>query len=261
MKKYILPILLSIIGINGAYAQKGFHIGAVGSVNNTWVLNQNNFSNLYPFVDTIIRTSELDYKLTWGYTAGVALGYNFNHMLGIESQVVVTGTGQRYEDKLQGPAVLGIKPYGDNTPEGRVKVTRDVRLTYVQIPVMFKFTSKKGRVGKFYGMLGPQFGFRISAKETLKLEEDEYAPQLRAKDKFRPVDIGLALQLGADIYATDHLYFNVGLSLYGGLMDTNGKLLREFPWHSQNDPGYQKTYHFRGGLIAGVHYIIGEGRR
>ncbi len=249
----LFPVLL--------FAQKGFHIGASGSFNSTWILNQNNYGTLAPFTKGVVRVSEMNYKTTWGGNAGVVLGYNGNKNWGFQTEIQYNVTGQKYEDNFVGPAVIPEGTFGSD--QERVNVKRNIKLTYIQIPLMAKFTSTRGHVAKAYVMLGPQFGARLTAKEEVKVADFTYLPDSLAftpKQKFQSFDVGLVLQTGVDIYATDNLYFSAGITVYGGLFDINGKVLKSLDWYSKNDVNYQKSFNFRGGITLGLHYIIGEGR-
>ncbi len=258
MKKNFLLVFVLFIAVS-LLAQEGFHIGANGSFNTTWILNQNNYGTLAAFSTPIVKQSEMDYKPTWGGNGGIVLGYNGDKNWGVQMEVQYNATGQKYEDNFQGPATIPEGTFGSGG--GRVNVKRDVKLSYIQIPVMAKFTSNKGYVAKAYVMLGPQFGIRLTASEEVKVAGYVYSTEPLAytsKEKFQTFDVGLVVQTGADIYATDNLYFNAGITIYGGLYDINGAVLKN--WFSKNDPSYQKSYNFRAGITAGVHYIFGEGR-
>lgn len=254
-------ILSFLLGAVCCQAQKGFHLGANGTFNSTWILNQNNYGTLAPFSNGIVRASEMNYLPTWGGNGGIVLGYNADRNWGVQAEVQYNATGQKYEDNFEGPANIPEGTFGSAAE--RVNVKRYVKLSYIQIPIMAKFTSNKSHVVKAYVMLGPQFGVRVSASEEVKVAGYVYLPDSLAftpKQKFQSFDIGLVLQTGADIYATDKLYFSAGITVYGGLFDINGKALRRLDWYSKNDINYQKSFNFRAGLTLGIHYIFGEGR-
>jgi len=258
MKKNILLVLACSATLMLS-SQKGFHIGAGGSFNTTWILNQNNYGTLAAFSTPIVKQSEMNYKPTWGGNAGIVLGYNGDKNWGIQAEIQYNVTGQKYEDNFLGPATIPEGTLGAGG--GRVNVKREVKLSYIQIPVMAKFTSNKGHIAKAYIMVGPQFGVRVSASEEVKVADFVYSSEPLAytsNEKFQTFDVGVVLQTGADIYATDKLYFNAGITVYGGLFDINGSVLKN--WFSKNDPSYQKSYNFRAGINLGVHYIFGEGR-
>lgn len=261
MKKLYAIVSILALGIC-TYAQTGFDIGISGTFNSTWIYTQNNYGTLAPFQNAVIRTSEMDYLPTWGGNGGISLGYNFNRFAGIKMEIQYSSAGQKYEDNFEGPAIIPQDTFG--SPSERVNVKRQIKLSYIQIPLMAKFTTKKGRVAKFFAAIGPQFGFRTFAQENVQVADFEYVyspiANFSPKEKFKSVDVGIALQFGTDIYATDNLYIEVGLNVYQGLTDINGKKLKDLGWYSQNDVEYHRSFNARFGLMVGVHYIIGRGR-
>ena len=264
MKKPLLFVFVFTL-LHFAHAQEGFHIGASGTFSSTFIFPQNNYGTLAPFKLGVVRSSEMDYKLTWGGSGGIVVGYNIKHWVGVQAEIQYNYTGQKYEDNFVGPATIptssGTQTFGGGNM--RVNVKREIRLSYIRIPILVKFTTSKGHIAKFYGALGPQIGFRLSAKEEVKIEGNIYLPDSLAftpKQKFQTVDAGVAIQLGTEIYATDHLYFNVGISGFVGFTDINGKVLKELDWYSKNDVTYKKSFIANAGLVVGVHYIIGRGR-
>mgnify|MGYP002374611890 CR=1 FL=1 len=79
-------------------------------------------------------------------------------------------------------------------------------------------------------------------------------------EKFKTFDMGIALQIGAEVYATNNLYFDLGLSGYAGILDINGKVLKTLGWFSHNDVKYQHSRNANVGLMVGVHYLFGRGK-
>ncbi|MBP7389145.1 MAG: PorT family protein [Chitinophagales bacterium] len=256
MKKYFL-ITIIIVANLPVFSQRGFHLGASGAFNFNMIFPQHNYRTLAPFAEPFVRTSEMDYKATWGGNGGICLGYGFHKNWSIQLEAQYNSTGQKYEDNFVGPATIpqGIFGVGGD----RVNVKRNVRLSYVQIPLMAKFVSTKGYVAKAFVTFGPQFGIRTTAKEEIYIADNLYADTLfSANEKFNSFDMGFAIQGGVELYANDNLYFDLGLSVYQGFLDINTKKVRY--WYSQNDSDYTSSYNFRVGILAGVHYIFGDGR-
>ncbi len=244
------------------HAQEGFHLGASGNFSNTWIYTQNNYGTLAPFTLGVVRVSEMDYKLTWGGGGGIVLGYNFTQNWGLQGEILYNYTGQKYEDNFVGPAVI---PQGTFGPKNeRVNVKREIRLSYIRIPIMAKFITNKSHVAKFYCTLGPQIGVRLGAKEEVRIADNVYLPDSLAftpEQKFQRVDVSIALQIGTEIYATDNLYFDLGLTGFVGVFDINGDVLKKLDWYSKNDVSYKKSFNANVGLVVGVHYLFGQGRQ
>jgi len=256
MKKRIYVVGCLVLMGMMASAQSGFDLGVSGTVNSTWILKQNNYGTLAPFANAVVRASEMAYKNTYGGNGGLCLGYKITKNWGIQTEVQYNATGQNYNDNFEGPATIPEGTFGNIN--SRVNVQRVVKLSYIQIPLMAKFTIGKGNYN-FFACLGPQIGIRTAAYEQVKIAGYVYLPDslnFTADQKFEKVDFGFALQVGAQIFATKHLYFDLGLSFYEGVMDINGSALRDLGWYDKNHLSYQRSYNFRGGLMVGIHYVF-----
>ena len=256
MKKNIL--LTGCVVLMGMFlsGQQGFDLGVSGSFNTIFILKQNNYGTLAPFANSIVRSSEMAYKPTWGGNSGLCLGYKITKNWGIQAEVQYATAGQKYEDNFEGPATIPEGTFGSTSE--RVNVTRVVKLSYVQIPLMVKFTAGSDKY-KFFAALGPQIGIRTSAYEQVKIAGYVYLPDslnFTPGQKFQTIDVGFALQAGVQIYATPHLYFDLGISAYEGITDINGKVLKTLGWYDKNHLSYQKSYNFRGGIMVGIHYVF-----
>jgi hypothetical protein len=254
---WVLTIVLFTASF--CYSQKGFHVGVSGTFNSTWILNQNNYGTLAPFKQPYVKQSEMDYLATWGGNGGISFGYQFTKNLGLKAELQYNVTGQNYEDNFEGPATVpvGADSVTIGSASERVNVKRHIKLQYFQIPILFKVLAGKGEKAKFLFCIGPQIGFRTYASEEVKVGDIPYSNlAFTPAQKFKPVDIGLALQTGIEIYPTEYLFIDIALSAYGGLNDLNGKVMKELEWYSKNDVDYQKSYNFRAGLLVGVHYVF-----
>ncbi len=254
-KKLLLLYLLAASGL-GVMAQQGFDIGVSGTFGASYILKQNNYGTLDPFTNAVVRESELAYKITWGGNGGVCLGYNITKHWGVQAEIQYDVAGQNYEDNFTGPAVIKNDTLG--SARIRVNVQRTVKLNYIQIPLMAKYTVGKDKY-KFFACLGPQFGFRTYAYQQVKIDGNVYVPDslnFTNAQRFQTFDVGIAVQAGGQFYATKHLYFDVALSAYQGIFDINGAVLRNLGWYDKNHVSYQKSYNFRGGIMVGIHYVF-----
>ncbi len=260
MKKNILLVFITVISFS-LFAQKGFHLGASGAFDANFIYTQNNYGTLAPFTEPYVRVSEMNYRFTYGGNGGIVLGYNFKSDWGLQGEVRYATAGQKYEDNFIGPAILPQGTFGGSYE--RVNVKREIKLAYVQIPIMAKYISRFGHTAKLFVCLGPQFGVRTAASEQVKIADITYLPDSLAftsKQKFKTFDMGIALQIGAEVYVTDNLYFDLGLSGYAGLLDLNGKVLKTLGWFSHNDVKYQQSRNANVGLVVGIHYLFGRGK-
>jgi len=258
MKNTILLVgwvLCSAMNLS-AQNETGFDLGVSGTFNSAWILRQNNYGTLAPFANAEVRASEMAYKYTWGGNGGLCLGYKLTRHWGLQAEVQYNVTGQNYNDNFEGPATIPEGTFGSTSQ--RVNVQRTVRLNYIQIPIMAKFVTGKGKF-KYYASLGPQIGIRTAAYEQVKIAGHVYLPDslnFTANQKFQKVDFGLAVQTGGQFYATPHLYFDLGLSIYQGVLDINGSALKQLGWYDKNHLSYQSSYNFRGGIMLGIHYVF-----
>ena len=260
MKNSVLLTYLVVCAglLLSAQNETGFDLGVSGTFNSTWILKQNNYGTLAAFTNAVIQKSRMNYVYTWGGNGGLCLGYKITKHWGLQAEIQYDLTGQKYNDNFEGPAVIPQGKFGGiNT---RVNVQRQLKLDYIQIPLMVKFVAGKKNI-KFFACLGPQIGIRTSAYEQIKVAGHVYLPDslnFTVNQKFQTFDAGFALQLGVQLYATPHLYFDLGLSAYQGVFDINGKQISTYYYdHNLN---YQSTYNFRGGIMLGIHYMFWHDR-
>lgn len=253
MRKYLLPVFF-VLFVSCASAQHGLTLGLSGTFSSTWILKQDNYGTLAPFENPIVRESRMAYKYTWGGNFGFVAGYNFTNNWGIQAEFQINWTGQNYDDNFEGPATIEQGTFGvGGTP---VNVTRQVRLNYIQVPVMVRYISN-GRLIRGFGCLGPQFGFRTNAQAIVTIAGYYYAPDSLSPDqRFRSFDFGVAVQGGVEIVVTKNLYFDAGLSSYIGVLDINGAYLRELGAYGTDETKYRASNNFRAGVMAGVHLLI-----
>jgi hypothetical protein len=234
MKRSITLLLFAILMTAGAYAQKGFYIGLGGGVTSVWMTNQQ-----------IYGLTQLDYVPTYGWRVGLMAGYEFNSHLGIKTDLGYATGGQKYD--------------GD---QHDTVTTRDVKTTYFQIPILFKY-----RVGsdnaKFYFLIGPQLGILTSA--TQKYERDwgvagppsvngEPVNQEDISNRISKLDWELRFDLGTDIKLAKPLILNIALSFAYGFSDTN-----ESGWRMEDSDGnYNASHNIFGGLMVGLNYKFGQ---
>lgn len=252
MKTFMMIMMLaaSTISLN---AQKGFQMGLLGSFNSIWIVNQNNYQTLEDFTDPTVRASELAYKYKFGYHAGLNALYNFNDNMGVQLRLLYSNGGQNYDDNMYEATTTNA--------DGRINVTRNVDLSYFQIPLHFKYTTSKGEKVKYYVAVGPSFGFLLGSKEVVKLDGvvKPDTSGITASDKFKKFDVGLNLNTGMNYYITEKLYLNLGLDAYYGLSDLNGAKMKALDWFSKNDIAYQKSHNMKFGLELGINYVFSNG--
>jgi hypothetical protein len=238
MKKLLSLLMLAFILISGpAFSQKRLSFGVTGTPMFTGMTNQNNYG-----------LSDMDYKATFGMAGCANIGFDFNNHLGLVLQIGYSGLGQSYTDFIK-----------DTT------YARDIRLNYLQIPLMFKFRTG-GSVARFYLMVGPQLNYLFSATQTYfkgdaTTDDQVYNPFLQKwtklgeetiTDRYNSIDVMGRLDLGVEISLLKNLYLNGGLSLAYGFLDINAS-----DWQIKDSSGnYNPSNNFFGGFHVGINYCF-----
>jgi hypothetical protein len=238
MKK-ILSLVIAIIFLasGSAISQKRLSFGITGTSMITGFTNQNHYG-----------LTDMDYKVTFGMAGCANIGFDFNKHLGLMLQIGYSGLGQSYKDVVH-----------DTT------ITRDIRMNYLQIPLMFKFRTG-GKVIRFFLMAGPQLNYLLSAKQTYYkngvVPDDKIINPITNKpvkiaeetitDRYNAIDVMGRLDLGIEISLIKNLYLNTGFSFAYGLMDINAS-----DWQIKNSDGnYDPSNNFFGGFHVGVNYCF-----
>lgn len=235
--------------------EKAFHIGLAGVFSSNWILNQNNFGTLDGFNNSLVKRSELDYEFTFGGGGGIDFGYNFSNRHGIQSGLYIIKQGQKYKDEM-GQEIGSSLKY--------VEVKRNIRLNYIKIPILYKFEllSKRGNSYKkvnYFFSLGPEVGILYKVNETVEIADptiENNIEGVKDSDKFKPIDIGFSINNGINIRANKNLYFSTSINLCIGLMDINGKTIKDLEYFSKNDVKYKPSHNFNASINVGIHYLF-----
>lgn len=224
MKKIYL--LLTCVAMSlSAYAQKGAHLGVDGAFNLTFILNQNTYGG-----------QEYEYAPTFGFSSGIAGGYNFDQHFGLQMEVKYSKQGQNYEYV---------------TADG-INLRREVDLAYTQVPLLFKYSGGGTLPTRFYFLIGPQINVLQSASITAINNGDRKKED--AHSKFNGKDFTAVFELGSDFTIKGRWYASTGLRFNYGFTDINDP-----DFHIPNSKGmYEASHNFLGGVHVGIHYMIIE---
>jgi len=237
MKKFYTALLaLFLLASFPVIAQKGLYFGVAGTIQSTWITNQNNYG-----------LPEMDYQTTFGGAANLNVGFDFTNNLGIKIEFGYGKFGQKYTD-TKGDSVF----------------SREIKLNHLMIPVLFKYRVG-GSIVKFYLAIGPQFDFLLSAKQNYLLNGAMYDTTLESvsgekftvgkeeiKERFSSTDIFARMDLGLDITIVRHLLIEFGVKVGYGLMDLNTT-----DYHLKDHSGsYHPSHNVFGGLTLGLNYHI-----
>ena len=245
-----------LISFFNASAQKAFHLGGMANFSSPWIINQNNFGTLDGFNNPFARGSELDYNITLGGGFGVVGGYNISQRHGISFALFYDKCGQKYHGKV----------YQDDNMSSNfpVNVTRNVKLNYLKLPILYKFelVPKRRSMTKkvnYFMEIGPQVSYLLSVYEGINIDYPGIGNNLAGipeSDKFRKIDAGLAINNGIQYRFNKNVYMSTSLNLYFGLLDINGKVIRDLDYFSNNDVKYRPSHSFNVALNLGVHYLF-----
>jgi hypothetical protein len=236
-KMYSALLAFLLLASFPALAQKGLYFGVAGTIQNTWITNQNNYG-----------LPEMDYKLTFGGAANFNLGYDFTNHIGIKIEVGYGKLGQKYTDKV-----------GDSS------FTREVKMNHLMIPILFKYRTN-GAIAKFYVAVGPQFDMLLSANQNYILNGKTFEDTLETvsgekfsvgqeelKERFSSLDVFARMDLGIDITLVKHILIECGLKLGYGLMDMN---TTDYRLKDHSSGLYHPSHNVFAGLTLGINYRL-----
>ena len=200
MKKLILCAALAVFGLTHVNAQEensggqGFSFGPKAGVN---------FATLNGDIE--------DAEMKVGFHIGGAAEYMFNENMGLQAELLFSLQGAKNE-YTENSSVGGVSYY--------LKEEEKIKLSYINIPVMFKYYIVDG----FNVEVGPQVGILVSAKSEYEFEEritsggntttESGSAEIDIDDEVSSVDFGLNFGLG---YKMDNglnfgARYNLGLS-------------------------------------------------
>jgi hypothetical protein len=244
MKKTFALVLFAITLTGSVMAQKQFYFGLAGTGLSSVITNQNNYG--LPF--------EMDYKMTMGMGGNAIVGFDFSKNIGLKLEIGYAKLGQMYEDT-----------YKDTI------YTRNIKLNYLQIPLMFKYRTD-GEVARFFVAAGPQFNLLLSASQEYFKHDSVFTHngvpnwnkpteigESSITDRYNSLDIMGRLDFGVDITVAQNLFLNVGVTMAYGFMDINASDYQ----NPVNNPTY--TYHpshnLYGGINFGISYCLPVGSK
>ena len=194
MKKIITISLLLVFAINvfgqGGGLGSSAYMGISFSGSNTWLLNKWVFD----------KGDEQDIAASFGYNVGLNGGYYFNDDVGFEIDVLYNAHNMKYEGRFG--------------PTGLLEYTSETKLTYTDIPILFKAGSES------YLEIGPVFSLLSKADYNYKTSTNDNT--IDVKDKFTNSSINILIGFGTNFEASDHIIIKAGLRFMYGFTDIEG---------------------------------------
>ena len=246
MKKILAIAVIVITSLSSAQAQEGIRLGAKGSFFSTWLFNKN----------VSDQNASLDYASSFSPTFGVQAIFMLKETYGISAEIIYASQKQKYD---------GYSGNEDNT------FTNEIKLSYLDIPILFRVSSPKGP----FFEIGPQVSLLMGAKETFELDNSttfNYSDK-DVKDDFAGFGVAGVLGFGIDIKLTDMINLTTGLRF--GYMFTdatteydeaeltqrsNDDLLsgvsQASHYDAEDEFSYQKSSRAFGGLQIGIQFML-----
>lgn len=144
MKKIYLFIFGAAIFTTAAFlpeadAQKGLNFGIKIIPQSTWIFNDS----------LTAEGPSVDYIPTFHSAFGITVGYKFTDGVGIQSEIIYSLQGQKFQDNSAGSDYL-----------------ETWKTNYIKVPLLLTFNSSSESTTMFSGFIGPQLGFLTSAKQS-----------------------------------------------------------------------------------------------
>jgi hypothetical protein len=235
MKKITFTLLvLSFLNLN-SYSQQGLGFGLGGSINTTWILNQNAYGD-----------AELAAETKWGTDGHITIGYNFLPVLGVWTGIGMMKLGQDYKGT-----------------QNNLDATRTIDLLYTSLPLLVRL-NVGGEKTRFHFMVGPNFTFLRKATQDYRRAGNVVTDAIvingiaveKGKnvitDRFEKNNTMLLIDLGVDYFVTNELYISLGLRANYGFKDINAT-----DWRIPNSAGeYSASKNAAAGITLGVNYLL-----
>jgi hypothetical protein len=251
-----------------AMAQVGWQLGMRAIPSRTWVLNGADGDIQSRWPDSLSRVG------TYGVQFGLAYGYCFTKNLGAMGNLIYSTQGQHHTY-----AYLKLDADGQYR---KVTVLNELRLRYVKLPFMFKYTTDSDRKVAFAAEIGPQLSFLVSELERTgdKRFRFEQMPNYyitnfpRRIETLRRTDFGAVVGVGADVKLRFNIKMNIQLRWDMGFVDVEKKdetfdltvdgitqEVKYYDFRPPNDPNYtlHRDYSSRRGASNNMTLGLGIG--
>ena len=241
MKRLVLVLTILFFSSLTIKAQQGFYMGAEGGLMNTWIANQ------FAYGD-----SEMEYEATFGLLGGVLIGYNFTPNLGLMIGGRYIDMGQHYDDRVRA-----------------IQTKRTIDLDYIQVPILFKYTSGQGTVkfttegGLVYGRLLSAEFTQVGGTELARIVSDDgevfdsnndlikINNPIDFSSRFKENDLGIEFGIGAQISLSKQTFLEPGIKFMYGLSNIHTD--EAIAAH----PGYDgPSKNFFGGINVKIYHVF-----
>ncbi|MFW5658341.1 MAG: porin family protein [Bacteroidota bacterium] len=238
-------VLLAISACTPVFGQKGWQVGVRAFPSLSFFLNSDDMDNT-------------DYRLTGGVSAGVFGGYGFNEHISLVSNVLYANIGQRYITETY--QETAVDPETGESRTYDIDVEQERRLSYMQLPIMFKYSTNAERKFAFFGQLGPQLGYLIGANDysndrrftpIIPPYSQEAGFPYEEIDRYERLQVSAAAGVGLDIKLRFNLRMNIQLRGVYGILDVEDKDVE----YRLRTNGIEETVNFWGSDRAATNPV------
>lgn len=247
----MLPVVANAQSDGALSEGVGPYIGAIGAINNTWIIIDNELNN----------NEHHEHQPTFGPAGGLVLGYKFNDKHSAQIEGFVSKQGAKYDILDDNKSQVGKK---------------EIDLTYLAVPLLFKLSGTG--TTRFNVHFGPQVAFLLRGEEVNTFDKDvtitktySGAPRSVQKgtytlahtdtdeqkkpgvNKFNTVDPSAVLGFGVEHDLSDQLYLSANLRFSYSWSDIVDSETIESPYNLDK---YTLRYNVVGGLQIGIHYFF-----
>ena len=258
-KLMILPLLLAPF-----FAMGQVHVGVTTGVNSTFVLDKG-----------LSQDPRYNSQMTYNFApAGLALGVNISNGFGIQLESILANQGQVFEVLDVAKTVVG---------------ERKIDLSYIQLPLLFKFMSPKATKARTNFSLGPQLSILRNGVETIQYEastqnienpndlpegatlnaDGSYnVPALPNTEllsssaeeeirRFNETELQIAASFGVDIDISRYLYLSTAIRANYSFADMRNGDLVDFLENSTLDDLFGRRANLSIGAQIGLNFMFG----
>ena len=258
-KLMILPLLFAPLFTMGQV-----HVGVTTSVNSTFVLDKG-----------LSQDPRYNSQMTYNFSpAGLTLGVNISDGFGIQLESILANQGQVFEVLDVAETVVG---------------ERKIDLSYIQLPLLFKFMSSKATKARTNFSLGPQLSILRNGVETIQYEastqnienpndlpegatlnaDGSYnVPALPNTEllsssaeeeirKFNETELQIAASFGVDIDISRYLYISTAIRANYSFTDMRNGDLVDFLENSTLDELFGRRANLSIGAQIGLNFMFG----
>lgn len=258
-KLMILPLLLAPF-----FAMGQVHVGVTTGVNSTFVLDKG-----------LSQDPRYNSQMTYNFApVGLALGVNISNGFGIQLESILANQGQVFEVLDVAKTVVG---------------ERKIDLSYIQLPLLFKFMSPKATKARTNFSLGPQLSILRNGVETIQYEastqnienpndlpegatlnaDGSYnVPALPNTEllsssaeeeirRFNETELQIAASFGVDIDISRYLYLSTAIRANYSFADMRNGDLVDFLENSTLDDLFGRRANLSIGAQIGLNFMFG----